>query len=798
MRIVLVIPTYNERGNIGRLIDALQAVFESLRHDMHILVVDDNSPDGTAEVVRRHQRRYSNLHLLQGEKSGLGAAYIRGMRHALDALRADALFEMDADFSHNPSDVPRLVTALEQGADFVIGSRYVRGGSIPREWGLHRRLNSRFGNIVARHLAGISRVRDCTAGFRAIRANVIRQIDLQGFGVQGYAFQITLLHAAVVGGARVVELPVNFVDRTEGESKLGIKDIVEFFRSAAWIRFQSSKVFVKFCIIGASGVLVNLGVFTALLALGVSKFVASPIAIQCSIFTNFLGNNYWTFRWRNLVGGFHGRGLRFNAVSILSLGISYSTFLALSHAFPAVAPQVHQLIGIVPAILVNYFLNSYWTFRHDSLAQRPPVAGTRTAAEHASKPASDSRHKRGLAIGTVALIALATVALIVFGLFGVGRGGSPNFDGQVLYAAGRTWLSGGNPYDFQQLLRSNAGTGVQLRGLGFFYPPQSGALCMTLALLPYAAAKYLWLAINLSALPVLSCLTAAMMRSPPDSVGGNDAWGATVMTAVIVGNPFTSQVVWWGQTSLLAFVAAFGAWYFYTRNRRVLAGICLGVATLKPQLCVLVIVWMLLEREFRTVLVGAATALALAAPPMLVRGPVNTFLEWRAALVGSYAMPPNLPSWPHMVGLPGLLDAARIPVLIPNAVWIFVGAALVFVLWLYRSRFNNLERAALVMVVTLVFNSYLHDYDYVAVIPVLAALWTASRPCLSRSITALVLTALLFAPVPLAQRLGSPIIVQWRTVVLLVMAMMIVRPSRREEMGSRSSRETPSHRGAAV
>jgi len=368
MRIVLIIPTYNERGNIGRLIGELQSIFRSLADEMHILVVDDNSPDGTIDIVRECQRRSRNVHVLQGQKQGLGAAYIRGMRYALETLRADAVFEMDADFSHKPADVPRLIAALEQGADFVIGSRYVPGGSIPREWGLHRRLNSRFGNIVARYLAGIYRIHDCTAGFRAIRSDVIRRIDLQGFRVQGYAFQIALLHAAVMGGARVVELPVQFVDRTVGESKLGTKDIIEFFRSAAWIRFQSSKVFIKFCITGASGVLINLGVFSALLSLGLNKFVASPIAIQCSIITNFVGNNYWTFRRRNLVGPVHARGLRFNVVSILSLAISYLTFVLLSHVFPGVAPQVNQFVGIVPATLVNYFLNSYWTFRNESRA----------------------------------------------------------------------------------------------------------------------------------------------------------------------------------------------------------------------------------------------------------------------------------------------------------------------------------------------------------------------------------------------------------------------------------------------
>jgi dolichol-phosphate mannosyltransferase len=384
MRVVLIIPTYNERENVGRLIDQLQQIFCSLSHEMQILVVDDSSPDGTADVVRERQRRSANVHLLQGRKQGLGAAYIRGMRHALDELKADAVFEMDADLSHKPADVPRLLAALEQGADFVIGSRYVSGGTIPKEWALYRRLNSRFGNVVARYVAGIYRVRDCTAGFRAIRSTVLRGIDMQAFRVQGYAFQIALLHAAVAGGAKVLELPVDFVDRTAGESKLGIKDIIEFLTSAAWIRFQSSKVFLKFCLVGASGVLVNLGIFTALLQLGVNKFLASPVAIQCSIITNFFANNYWTFRQRNLAGPLRARGLRFNVVSILSLAISTLTFVVMSRVFPRIAPQVDQFIGIVPATLVNYFLNSYWTFR-DAKSQDADSRGT--AVQRRNSPA---------------------------------------------------------------------------------------------------------------------------------------------------------------------------------------------------------------------------------------------------------------------------------------------------------------------------------------------------------------------------------------------------------------------------
>lgn len=364
MKTVIILPTYNERDNIEKLVAALSEQFARIPHEMHMLVVDDNSPDGTADVVRALQRRYPNLHLLVGERAGLGAAYVRGMAYALDELGAEAVMEMDADFSHRPEDVPRLMANLDNGADFVIGSRYVPGGTVPKEWGWLRRANSLVGNIVARYVAGIYRVRDCTAGFRAITARILRRVNPPDIRVQGYAFQVALLHAAIGQGAKVVEVPVNFVDRTHGVSKLGLRDILEFILNAWWIRFQSSKTFIKFVLVGASGVFVNLGLFTLLLSFGLNKYLASPLATEAAIISNFLLNNYWTFRRRKTRGGIRTKGLKFNIVSLLALGVSYGTFVVLSLLFPNVAPQIAQLIGMVPAMLVNYFLNSYWTFRH--------------------------------------------------------------------------------------------------------------------------------------------------------------------------------------------------------------------------------------------------------------------------------------------------------------------------------------------------------------------------------------------------------------------------------------------------
>ena len=239
MNIVVIIPTYNEKDNIGHLIDELHKEFNKIDHSMYLLVVDDNSPDGTSEVVRDAQLRYPNVHLIIGQKKGLGIAYIRGIKYAMEVLHADAVMEMDADFSHKPEDVPRMISAMDEGTDFVIGSRYVKGGKIPDDWGLKRKMISRWGNIFARYVAGLYKVHDCTAGFRAIRTRLLKKIDFSSLRVQGYAFQIALLSKATKNRAIIKEIPVKFVDRIRGETKLGLTDIIEFMLNAVWIRFDN-------------------------------------------------------------------------------------------------------------------------------------------------------------------------------------------------------------------------------------------------------------------------------------------------------------------------------------------------------------------------------------------------------------------------------------------------------------------------------------------------------------------------------------------------------------------------------
>jgi dolichol-phosphate mannosyltransferase len=344
MKVVIIIPTFNERENIQALVPELDKQFGQMAHKCQILVVDDNSPDGTAEAVRELQHKFDNIHLITGEKNGLGAAYMRGMKYAVDTLQADVVFEMDADFSHKPEDVPRLMAEIDAGADFVIGSRYVLGGTIPKEWGWHRKLNSWGGNAVARNVAGIYGVRDCTAGFRAIRTMLLRKINLSNLRVQGYAFQVALLHAAKTEGAIIEEIPVEFVERSQGESKLGLRDILEFIINAWWIRLHSSKTFIKFAIVGLSGVVVNLCFFTLFLMMGMNKYLASPLAIELSIVSNFLLNNYWTFRWRKTMDRTGVRGLKFNGVAAVAhfkLRNLHPAFLSIS-ACGAPDSSVHR------------------------------------------------------------------------------------------------------------------------------------------------------------------------------------------------------------------------------------------------------------------------------------------------------------------------------------------------------------------------------------------------------------------------------------------------------------------------
>lgn len=241
MKVVIVLPTYQEKENLQVLIPKIKENTLSLNHTFEILIADDKSPDGTADWIREQMKTDTSLHLTLGNKIGLGAAYIRGIKYALEKLSPEVIIEMDADLSHNPKDLPKLIREIEKGSDFVIGSRYLKGGQIPADWSIFRKLNSRWGNRFARRIAGLKGINDCTSGFRAIKAELLRKIDFDLLTAYGYSFQMRLLYESKKFGAKIKEVPIVFTERKKGKTKLGFWDIVEFVLVSFKIRMDLGK-----------------------------------------------------------------------------------------------------------------------------------------------------------------------------------------------------------------------------------------------------------------------------------------------------------------------------------------------------------------------------------------------------------------------------------------------------------------------------------------------------------------------------------------------------------------------------
>ncbi len=366
-RAIILIPTYNEAGNIPKLLPRIAKVREGIDSwDVQVLVIDDSSPDGTGQVVLDLRKKYDFLHLLVNKKkSGLGGAYLKGMAEAFGNMGADVVFEMDADLSHDPKKLPEFLAALDAGADMVLGSRYIPGGSIPSNWGPHRKFLSVAGNLFISLVLMSRAVRDWTGGYRAIRRNVYEAVHEemeQSAKFTGYTFQIGFLHKALRAGYKIVEVPFHFVDRTVGESKLGTEYIINTLKYILRVRVEeifSSRIF-KFAMVGGIGFLVNLIAFNIFklfslwtgLAQVLGVAVENPIfsdqslavilGAEVAIVSNYLLNNLWTFQDRQIHGFFRHlrKFFQFNVGSVGSIVIQYVVMQA-SVALLGVFPLFH-------------------------------------------------------------------------------------------------------------------------------------------------------------------------------------------------------------------------------------------------------------------------------------------------------------------------------------------------------------------------------------------------------------------------------------------------------------------------
>lgn len=363
-KVSIVIPTYNEAKNIKSLIEKLEA----LEGDFGIIFVDDNSPDGTAEIVEEIGQRWGNIkvHRRPG-KLGIGSAIREGLERALSFPDCHYVVTMDADLSHDPQDIPRLLSAAEGGsADLIQGSRYMKGGRIIG-WSFRRKLQSRVANLICRLLFGLPH--EVTTFFR-VYTRESAQIVVEKIRADKYEFAVGSALAVKDHGLKIKEVPVVFVNRIWGKSKLKTSDVLvwlavifKMFLSRQLHRGELRR-FLKFCLVGALGVVVNVGLLWLLTEfLGLFYVLSAAVSIETSILFNFALNDLWTFRDRRQLGSNTlARALKYNLTCALGVGINLGILALLTEVF-GVYYIISNLIGIAGATLWNFTISTLWTWR---------------------------------------------------------------------------------------------------------------------------------------------------------------------------------------------------------------------------------------------------------------------------------------------------------------------------------------------------------------------------------------------------------------------------------------------------
>jgi len=303
MKIVVVIPTYNERDNIKILINALFTKFELFPdYNFDILVVDGNSNDGTGMAVKELQNSYKNLFLLEEtSKSGLGSAYLKGFNYSINELKADYVVEMDADLQHSPEDFTKLIDEIKHGYDVIIGSRYVKGGSVPSEWAFYRKLISYFGSLFARIVLRIPKVKDFTSGFKVTKVKgVLDRVDFSKIKSKGFAYKMDFIIIFSDMQVKFKEVPIHFGLRDRGNTKMEKSNFKESFNLVITYFKEKNKNFLKFVIVGFGGLFTDLILFN-LSNIFVRSATASLISGSVAMLFTFSLNNFWSFRDREKI-----------------------------------------------------------------------------------------------------------------------------------------------------------------------------------------------------------------------------------------------------------------------------------------------------------------------------------------------------------------------------------------------------------------------------------------------------------------------------------------------------------------
>lgn len=323
-RVVIVMAAWNEAENIKQMIDTLFGKeFPKIKADMHLLVADNRSTDGMTEIVEKEMKKRKNLHIIQQEGKGLGNAYVTAFKYAVSKLKADAVMEMDADGQHPPEFVKPMVDAYLAGANYCIGSRYIKGGSIPKEWAMFRKMVSYFGNLFIRLVLLKPKIHDLTTGFRLTQVKgVLDKIDLDNLmEKERFAYKVDLMYQSIKNAKVVKEVPLEFRPRVTDKSKFDTKEMVATFKVAIILGIKDKQRLIKFGTVGFAGYLVNAFFLNLFGKFGWPEWAIWAGSTELAILNNFVFNNLWTFKKEKIVGvgNWIKKFLQFNGTSMGAL-----------------------------------------------------------------------------------------------------------------------------------------------------------------------------------------------------------------------------------------------------------------------------------------------------------------------------------------------------------------------------------------------------------------------------------------------------------------------------------------------
>ncbi|MCL4338776.1 glycosyltransferase [Patescibacteria group bacterium] len=372
MRIVHIIPTYNEKENIGKMIDMINSVGKKYpKWENMILVVDDHSPDGTANVAKKYMEKNKNVILLLKKKEGLGKALILGYKYAMTKLGADIVIPNDADFQWDPADYPKLVKKIDEGYDVAVASRHVSGGKV-LGWNWFRKLNHDVSNtLLAWFVAGVREVKDHAGNFKAIRVKkILDKVDLDRMKNAGFSFQLQILYELSKTEAKFCEVPVVFKERRFGKSKIGFnryyfRDIVEYVNNSISIRLERSASFFKYVIVGGIGFLIQTFVSKILILSSLNPGVSVSVGAEGAIISNFILNNLWTFSHKKINSKrIVSKFIQFNLVSVVAILMQGVVVGVGTHFFGVGSWFIFMVLSIVFLVIpYSYFAYSRFIWK---------------------------------------------------------------------------------------------------------------------------------------------------------------------------------------------------------------------------------------------------------------------------------------------------------------------------------------------------------------------------------------------------------------------------------------------------